>query len=41
MFLNEGFASFHLLMIEGVHFGDLRSECGLKVDGVVIRLMGW
>ena len=41
MFLKEGFASHHLLEIEGVYLGNFRSKHGLKINGVVIRSMGW
>ena len=41
MFFNESLASFNLLGVERVYFGNLRSEHGLKINGVVVGLMGW
>ena len=39
MFFNKGFACFHLCWIEGINFGDLRSEVWAEFNGMVIGTM--
>ena len=40
MFVNEGFARLLFLWVERVYFSNLWNERGLKVNGVVIWLVG-
>ena len=40
MFIDESFACFLFLWVKGIYFGYLRNKGGLKVNGVVIWLVG-
>ena len=39
IFFNESFASLYFLGVERVYLGDFWSECGLKVNGVILGLL--
>ena len=40
MLFNEGLASFHLCWVERINFGNLGGETRVKVNGMVIGMMG-
>ena len=40
VFFDKGFAHFHLCWVERIDFGNLGGEVRVKVDGVVIGVMG-